>query len=153
MITKKNRTLFFLVDLFLAALFLVECYFFYLYAWRRTDGGLSLSAYWAIHNLSILLFILGFQLERIIDIITNRKRIYLRCETLILSAVFVFLAYVKLWIGYVGLPDLSKTDSIFFVMRQSISFSYFRDYLLMAAAGILLVKAFTPKEDPLSTTL
>lgn len=75
MIIKKNRALYFLVDVFLAVLLLAECCFFYIYAWKGTNSGLyiPLSSYWIIHYLSIFVLILGFQLEGIINIIHNRK--------------------------------------------------------------------------------
>lgn len=66
---------------------------------------------------------------------------------MILSGVFVLLACAKLWINCFGLPDLSKNDSIFFIVRQAITSGYLWDYPLMAAAGILLVKAFVVNMD------
>ena len=146
MITKRNRKLFLLFDILLLVILLVLCYFIYTYTWVRMEIKAYFRVYWAMHNLGVFLFALLFQLERIINIINNRKRIYVRWETMILSLVFIFLGCIKLWYSFMGPLELEPGGALFLI-RQSILSSDFWDYVLMASAGILFVRAFVIKKD------
>ncbi|NLE26912.1 MAG: hypothetical protein GX625_16535 [Clostridiaceae bacterium] len=44
-------------------------------------------------------------------------------------------------------PIELEPGGVLFLIRQSILSSYFWDYVLMASAGILLVKSFVIKKD------